>query len=204
MPTPTLVSKLNNANDRMSCSKTPLNNAIQGPAKKRRTTALPPRGSAAPAREDRTPKEGVHYLRFTGTGYDAEPYLCVGIVHALPPQHDIPGWQRVTLMKYFDPSPPPSFSSFSPSISPPTTITNQTDKDKEWSGNNFSASSSNDKTDRTAEHEHEDNDNGCWAYEGIVLPGGMCMLGRWWSPAEEGDERMCTGPFVFWDVGGGC
>jgi len=62
-----------------------------------------------------------------------------------------------------------------------------------------------------------------WAYEGIVLPGGMAILGRWWLPhpsdlddrqrrEEMGNEvsqaekerrwtaRTCTGPFMFWNV----
>ena len=39
---------------------------------------------------------------------------------------------------------------------------------------------------------------GCWAYEGVVLPGGMIMLGRWWSPLDE--TKRCMGPFVFWNV----
>ena len=44
--------------------------------------------------------------------------------------------------------------------------------------------------------------NGCWAYEGVVLPGGMIMLGRWWSPMDDMEERHCMGPFIFWNVAG--
>ena len=44
--------------------------------------------------------------------------------------------------------------------------------------------------------------NGCWAYEGVVLPGGMIMLGRWWSPMDDMEERYCMGPFIFWNVKG--
>jgi len=25
-------------------------------------------------------------------------------------------------------------------------------------------------------------DNSLWAYEGVVLPGGMIIVGRWWHP----------------------
>lgn len=60
-----------------------------------------------------------------------------------------------------------------------------------------------------------------WAYEGVVLPGGQIMVGRWWSPddtaltsknvrASRMFEReswltllalqMYSGPFVFWNV----
>lgn len=28
------------------------------------------------------------------------------------------------------------------------------------------------------------DNNALWAYEGVVLPGGQVMLGRWWSPEE--------------------
>lgn len=40
--------------------------------------------------------------------------------------------------------------------------------------------------------------NSLWAYEGVVLPGGMVMLGRWWHPSDDGDEY--SGPFIFWNV----
>lgn len=39
-----------------------------------------------------------------------------------------------------------------------------------------------------------------WAYEGVVLPGGEIIAGRWWSPQDEdaGDEELYSGPFMFW------
>lgn len=55
-----------------------------------------------------------------------------GWLNPLPPQCDIPGWQRVTFMKHFEDD-----------------IANVTD------------------------------DN-LWAYEGVVLPGGKIIVGRWW------------------------
>lgn len=48
-----------------------------------------------------------------------------------------------------------------------------------------------------------DVDDGCWAYEGVVLPGGKIVLGRWWSPLDEAGEREWMGPFIFWNVRGG-
>lgn len=40
-----------------------------------------------------------------------------------------------------------------------------------------------------------------WAYEGVVLPGGMIMLGRWWSPMDDNRaDRLSIGPFIFWNV----
>lgn len=39
-----------------------------------------------------------------------------------------------------------------------------------------------------------------WAYEGIVVPGGQVMLGRWWDPLVQniGDGGSYCGPFIFW------
>ncbi|KAH0397274.1 hypothetical protein KCU89_g8447, partial [Aureobasidium melanogenum] len=88
---------------------------------------------------------------FKGQGEDArEGFLASGYFNPLPPQHGIPGWHRMTMMKYW--------------------------KD---------------------EHGHMDY-NSLWAYEGVVLPGGMVMLGRWWHPSDDGDEY--SGPFIFWNV----
>ena len=50
-----------------------------------------------------TPKRGLHYLPFSGSGNDAELFHCNGILHPLPPQEGIPGWHRISMMKYFDP-----------------------------------------------------------------------------------------------------
>ena len=36
-----------------------------------------------------------------------------------------------------------------------------------------------------------------WCYEGVVLPGGMMIVGRWWSPHT---VNVLTGPFLFWRV----
>jgi len=94
------------------------------------------------------------YLSFEGSGFDRDHFHCAGHVHALPAQHGIPGWQRITLMKYV------------------------------LDGQGFYDPAS------------------CWAYEGVVLPGGQIILGRWWSPLHnEGDGGIC-GPFIFWNVRG--
>lgn len=39
-----------------------------------------------------------------------------------------------------------------------------------------------------------------WAYEGIVLPGGKIMVGRWWCPSDGEGDRMYSGPFILWNV----
>lgn len=46
-------------------------------------------------------EEGRDFLPFIGTGVDDRPFRCSGIVHALPKVQGIPGWQRITFMKYF-------------------------------------------------------------------------------------------------------
>ena len=106
------------------------------------------------------PKSGIHFHHFTGSGTDSETFHCSGILHPLPPQEDIPGWHRISMMKYFDPLTGPSSDGVS--------------------------------------YQEAELNGGCWAYEGVVLPGGMIMLGRWWSPLDE--LKRCMGPFVFWNV----
>lgn len=171
--------------------------------------------SAPPTPTFTSPRRGVHYQQFIGSGTDAEPYHCNGILHPLPPQHGIPGWHRITLMKYFDPT--DQESSSSPS-SPSTTAT-MSQCDISPTSSHSSCSSSN--TTSLAEwpcpvdnpvsftpvntlpqidHDTMDVDNGCWAYEGVVLPGGKIILGRWWSPIQDSDEMTCIGPFIFWEV----
>ena len=160
------------------------------------------------------PEHGRDYLQFSGSGTDAEEFHCNGIVHAIPRQHDIPGWHRVSMMKYFDPLSTPSSQSSSASstsdgtfgpISPPSSNT---------------SSSSSSGSDNSQSHHHGigvpayhhsggddlfandevDINAGCWAYEGVVLPGGMIILGRWWSPMDQDRERRCMGPFIFWNI----
>ncbi|KAF2189704.1 hypothetical protein K469DRAFT_561995 [Zopfia rhizophila CBS 207.26] len=46
--------------------------------------------------------------------------------------------------------------------------------------------------------EQLDHDN-LWAYEGVVLPGGRLILGRWWY-ADDNPEEFNTGPFILWAV----
>lgn len=110
-------------------------------------------------------EEGRDFLPFIGTGVDDRPFRCSGIVHALPMVQGIPGWQRITFMKYFTGADPASLTD---PYYPPFYNVNE--------------------------------DSPHWAYEGVVLPGGHMMLGRWWNPMERSDKRKCTGPFIFWNV----
>lgn len=40
-----------------------------------------------------------------------------------------------------------------------------------------------------------------WAYEGVAVPGGQIILGRWWSPfRNDAAGNSYCGPFIFWQV----
>jgi hypothetical protein len=106
-----------------------------------------------------TPEEVAQFkplsFQFEGEGQDVmEQFLAAGWLNPLPPQQGIPGWQRMTMMKYFE------------------SETGEIDIDA------------------------------LWAYEGVVLPGGQIVLGRWWSPSEGTGENMYSGPFILWCVDG--
>jgi hypothetical protein len=93
--------------------------------------------------------------RFEGTGYDDEEFYGAGWINPLPPQQGIPGWKRMTMMKFFQ--------------------------------------DNNGLVDVDA----------LWAYEGVVLPGGQLIVGRWWSPddsSEQGKANMYSGPFILWNT----
>lgn len=103
-------------------------------------------------------------FRFNGSGSDAEePFLASGWLNPLPPQQGIPGWQRLTMMKYFEV------------------------EDDEESAGVYGANIDWDAL---------------WAYEGVVLPGGKIVVGRWWSPNSGVEEDQYSGPFVLWCVDG--
>lgn len=135
------------------------------------------------------PRKNRDYIPFIGTGQDIEPYNCSGILHPIPPQREIPGWQRISMMKYNDRLP-----ALSPQ-SAPTSVSSSDGGDKLFTPTN--------ERFRLDDEEEFEIRDGCWAYEGVVLPGGAIMMGRWWSPlgGEEG-EGGSTGPFIFWNVGG--
>ncbi|RYN35811.1 hypothetical protein AA0113_g1302 [Alternaria arborescens] len=45
------------------------------------------------------------------------------------------------------------------------------------------------------------NEDNLWAYEGVVLPGGRIILGRWWFASEQGHRNLeYNGPFILWAV----
>ncbi|KAH9835087.1 hypothetical protein Tdes44962_MAKER08589 [Teratosphaeria destructans] len=96
-------------------------------------------------------------FQFRGIGQDAEEdFEALGWINALPSQHGIPGWQRMTMMKYY------------------------------W------------VDVETGVIDEE----ALWAYEGVVLPGGQVVVGRWWCTSDGVGEEMYSGPFILWCVDG--
>ena len=162
------------------------------------------------------PTRQKDYIQISGSGRDLERFECAGILHNLPPQSGIPGWQRLSMMKFWhqeSSSPTPSLSS-SPSSSlssdssstfatssTTTTTTSSVNSTVPSTGtaNPFGYASGG--SDGGFQHQqHFLLDERCWCYEGVVLPGGKIVLGRWWHPFEDPEERRSLGPFVFWNV----
>ncbi|RMZ12380.1 hypothetical protein D0860_02986 [Hortaea werneckii] len=124
--------------------------SLRRPENKARTRAQH-RSSPKP---DAIPDLRPQNFQFLAEGHDmTEDFCAQGWLNALPAQHGVPGWQRMTMMKYFE---------------DPGTGVIDTDA--------------------------------LWAYEGVVLPGGQIMLGRWWCPSDGTRERMYSGPFILWGV----
>lgn len=192
LPPPALVHALQNPRPTQKVTRSGVRH-VQGPSanikpsrKKSPRHKKPPTPSppTTPRRKANlpTPKPGRDYLLFSGSGHDAEHFHCIGHVHPLPPQFGIPGWQRITLMKYFDPPLASPSSSVPASPNPFAAAAGDVGEGLGWDG--------------------AEVDDGCWAYEGVVLPGGKIVLGRWWSPLDEAGEREWMGPFIFWNVRG--
>ena len=118
----------------------------------------------------RGPKLSVHYDQFAGLGADdARDFTCHGILHPLPSQNGFPGFQRITLMKRF-------IEPFTPGIKPkiPGLDTSAFNVLSNTTSKNINSSSIAPIIDDEINRE-------CWCYEGVVLPGGKIILGRWVS-----------------------
>lgn len=114
------------------------------------------------------------YLRFSGSvepdDYGPNYQGISGILHDLPEQSGIPGFQRISFMQY--------------AISAPK---HEGDDDDHVMGS------------WRSKVLHDQVDETCYCYQGVVLPGGQIILGRWWSPFNDADQ-LCTGPFMLWAV----
>lgn len=90
-------------------------------------------------------------IRVQGGGIDAgDEFFASGWLNPLAPQQSIPGWQRITFMKHFNPD---------------------------------------------LLHMHNDE---LWAYEGVVVPGGRLIVGRWWWASGEPTDHnyVSESPFA--------
>ncbi|KAI7279515.1 hypothetical protein KC345_g5323 [Hortaea werneckii] len=124
--------------------------SLRRPVNKARTRAQHRSSTTPDAISNMKPQN----FQFLAEGHDTTEDFCAqGWLNALPAQHGVPGWQRMTMMKYFE---------------DPNTGVIDTDA--------------------------------LWAYEGVVLPGGQIMFGRWWCPSDGTGERMYSGPFILWGV----
>ncbi|KAF2271401.1 uncharacterized protein EI97DRAFT_283724 [Westerdykella ornata] len=119
---------------------------------RRQTVSPRTRAQQKRAGADTCPKS----IRIQGEGVDAkDEFHASGWINPLAPQYGIKGWQRITMMKHFNP-----------------------------------------------DYSQVDTDD-LWAYEGVVLPGGRIILGRWWnaSPDPNHPDYGCnSGPFIWWAV----
>ena len=134
------------------------------------------------------PRKGRDYLPFCGTieAQGKDVYGTSGILHNIKDQEGIPGFQRVSFMKFKMNVPDFSAAStsnavpYTPSLPPTSAVSTH-----------FPFGTEDDDDMQVTENT--------WCYEGIVLPGGHMILGRWWSPVDD-DEQRATGPFVYWCV----
>ena len=140
------------------------------------------------------------YVRpFVASGRDNDlPFIASGGISALPLQYGVPGWMRFTMIKAYlteeeiDAIPEewqsPDFDIFRPGRS-----------DRNW--HNFEC----------------DVELSAWGYEGVVLPGGGIIVGRWFDVGSTVAENegiggplnreqqarqrgIYSGPFMFWSV----
>ena len=98
------------------------------------------------------PEAGVDYMHFRGNGNDEESFFCMGMLHPLPPQNGIIGWQRITFIKAFSPN------------DEPVELSVLEVKEKV-----------NDQYVTVKKIPYPEN---CYAFEGVVLPGGKTMVGK--------------------------
>ena len=170
------------------------------------TTTSEPKIAPSKNKDKSLPKPGKDYIIFTGSGRDIAPYQCTGVIHNLPAQSGIPGWQRLSMMKFNTNVSSPTSSFDSSSSSAPSTHAFSTTS----SASSLSSAPAIGQTSLVDPFQWTDHsdpsdmfivDDECWCYEGVILPGGKVILGRWWHPLEEGDDFVATGPFIFWNVG---
>ena len=176
LPSPSLVRCLNSYRNDTPYSPPPKRSQM---ARGQALITPPTSPGPIPCGSSPVPQTGTDYLPFTGVGVEGDPYVFAGNLHALPPQYGVPGWQRISFLKCFPAINDHSSSNFveaNPCLNPFYPRADGTFWDI-------------DELD-------------LWAYEGVVLPGGKIIVGRWWNVADPDGKRECTGPFIFWNVPG--
>lgn len=118
---------------------------------------LPPKRAKTRSGEiDDMPVTGDKTFRMEDVGGQRHPrgqWVGKGWLEPRPKQRSLPGWQRMTMMKYFE----------------------NNDGSVDWTS--------------------------LWAYEGVMLPGGRIVVGRWWSPdAHASTAAQYCGPFIMWNT----
>lgn len=123
--------------------------------------------------------------------------LGIGYLQPLPSQRGVPGWMRITMLKFKWP------------VGRSATRNDVYPQFMSKHSNKFfwSIMASDIAMDDVPHDDGEARlqENTCWAYEGIVLPGGRFMAGRWWwinpddpNGMRRSDSTQQSGPFMYW------
>ena len=120
--------------------------------------------------EHASPQKGRDFLQFTGSmtrdfNSPGWPDGICGILHDLPDQAGVPGFQRISFMRL--------------ELNEPST----------------QGKAATMVYQNHANSHHSDS----FCFEGVVLPGGHMILGRWWRPFDD-ENQYSTGPFIMWEV----
>ena len=115
------------------------------------------------------PKPGIDYHQFRGAGCDRKKFHCAGNLHALPPQKGIPGFQRISFIKWGL----NCYQSIPVSMSTPYPAK---DANHDSFFDNFSPLVEKYLKNHCQQGADVKIDFGIWAYEGIALPSRKIMV----------------------------
>ena len=131
------------------------------------------------------PKAGVDYMHFRGRGRDDDIFWCSGMLHALPSQNGVIGWQRITFMKHFDRNGEIRTTTFVPNNPNWQPTSDLITADIDVDGNQVNTNTATPSVTHTIPKYPNDIDrkswrvpHDCWAFEGVVLPGGKIIVGK--------------------------
>ena len=187
-------------------------------------------------REGERPIAGKDYLPFVGQDSDMQQYIVAGNMHSLPPQDGLVGFRRINcksfpkdnsicltrnhadrtrlrfaVVKYPRPPHLPDFELPPIFTKDGDLVDDHRQRTRSEPFPHGAQSAHIPPPDLGAIDLHED----CWLYDGVVLPGGKAMLGRWYRCYEDaldpiavgcvGDkehwfEMWKCGPFLYWCI----